>query len=174
MELLSIVAKDTFKHHGGETAYFTLDGIKTFARVVDVYDGDTMTLVLQMNGVFLKFKTRMAGIDTCEMRSKNLKIKRLAIQARNRLISLVTRRPYDDINVITKKSEVAVMLDEEVYLIWVHCLEFDKYGRLLADCYSSPNSMTSFSTALIHENLAYNYEGDTKLTEEQQIALLCP
>jgi endonuclease YncB( thermonuclease family) len=48
----------------------------------------------------------------------------------------------------------------------------DKYGRLLVDVFATPASTTSFSTILVQDKLAYKYEGDTKLTEEQQYALL--
>jgi endonuclease YncB( thermonuclease family) len=143
--------------------------MKAYARVTEIYDGDTITIVLNINGSFLKFKCRMMGIDTCEIRSKNVKNKELALKARNRLIHLITGKQVDE---ASKKKEVASFLDDDVYLVWVHCLEFDKYGRALVNVYSSPESIKSYSETLIEERLAYKYEGDTKLTEEQQVSLL--
>jgi len=161
--------KEFYRQHGGNTPFFTLNGLKDYARVTEVYDGDTITIVLSVNGSFLKFKCRLMGIDTCEIRSKNLKNKELALKARNRLIQLITNKQVDE---ASKKKEVASFLEDDVYLIWVHCLEFDKYGRALIHCYSSPQSTKSFSDILVEERLAYRYEGDTKLTEEQQVSLL--
>jgi endonuclease YncB( thermonuclease family) len=91
------------------------------------------------------------------------------MKARNRLIQLITGKSVEE---GSKKKEVASFLDDDVYLVWVHCLEFDKYGRALIECYSSPDSTKSFSETLVEEKLAYRYAGDTKLTEEQQVVLL--
>jgi endonuclease YncB( thermonuclease family) len=82
---------------------------------------------------------------------------------------LITGKQVDE---ASKKKEVASFLNDDVYLVWVHCLEFDKYGRALINVYSSPESIKSYSETLIEERLAYKYEGDTKLTEEQQVSLL--
>lgn len=162
-------AKEQYKQYGGNTPFFTLNGIKDYARVTEVYDGDTITIVMNISGSFLKFKCRMMGIDTCEIRSKNPKNKELAIKARNRLIQLITDKQVDE---TSKKKDVSSILEEDVYVIWVHCMEFDKYGRALIHCYKSPESLKSFSELLVEEKLAYKYEGDTKLTEEQQVQLL--
>jgi endonuclease YncB( thermonuclease family) len=167
---MSIVsAKELYKQHGGNTPFFTLNGIKDYARVTEVYDGDTITIVMNINGSFLKFKCRMMGIDTCEIRSKNPRNKELAVKARNRLIHLITDKQVDE---ASKKKEVSSFLEEDVYVIWVHCLEFDKYGRALINGFRTPQSIKSFSDILVEEKLAYKYEGDTKLTEEQQVQLL--
>lgn len=167
MDISSV--KEFYKQHGGNTPFFTLNGIKDYARVTEVYDGDTITIVMNISGSFLKFKCRMMGIDTCEIRSKNPKNKELAIKARNRLIQLITDKQVDE---ASKKKDVSSFLDEDVYVVWVHCLEFDKYGRALIQCFKSPVSTKSFSEILVEEKLAYKYEGDTKLTEEQQVQLL--
>ncbi len=159
--------REMYRHHGSNTPYFSLKGLKTYARVIDVYDGDTITIVFDVNGYFLKFKCRLIGIDTCEIRSKNKEIKRLAILAKNRLFNLITNDYIDD-----NKKDLIRYFDENINIIWVHCLDFDKYGRLLVDCYYSAQDETSFSKILIDEKLAYPYDGETKLTEEQLITLL--
>jgi endonuclease YncB( thermonuclease family) len=161
--------KESYRQHGGNTPFFTLNGMKAYARVTDVYDGDTLTLVLNVNGSYLKFKCRMMGIDTCEIRSKNIKNKDLAVKARNRLIQIITGKHIDE---TSKKKDVASTLSNDVYIVWVHCLDFDKYGRALVQCYATEDSTMSFSEMLIDEKLAYKYEGDTKLSEEHQAILL--
>lgn len=161
--------RELYRHHGSNTPYFSLKGLKTYARVIDLYDGDTITVVFDVNGYFLKFKCRLIGVDTCEIRSKNVAIKRLATLAKRRLFHLITNDHMDDEN---NKKELTKYFDDKICIIWVHCLDFDKYGRLLIDCYSSSEDEKSFSNILIDEKLAYKYDGETKLTEEQQLSLL--
>ena len=168
--------KNKYSQHGGSTPFFTLNGLKMHARVCDVYDGDTITLVMDVNGSFLKFKTRLTGIDACEMKSQNIKNKDLAYKARNRLIELITHisvkeREERDNKVLNRKS-IAKLFEDNVYLVWIHCFEFDKYGRLLADCYESNSCNKSFAQILNEEKLAYKYNGETKLSEYQQIICL--
>lgn len=158
--------RELYKHHGNNTPYFSLKGLKTYARVIDVYDGDTITVVIDINNFFLKFKCRLNGIDTCEIRSKNIQNKQLAIQARNRLFNLITYHTLDE---LCNKKEIIDFLDNNTSIIWIHCLDFDKYGRILIDCYSTADEPKSFSQILIDEKLAYSYDGETKLTEEQQL-----
>lgn len=165
--------KDAFRQHGGSTPEFSLNNTKTLARVVSIYDGDTMTVVLPLQATYYKFSVRLAGIDTCEMKSKNTKNKELAYRARNRLFHLVTGRTIDAPAPDSwKRKQVDEALEAEVYLVWLHCLEFDKYGRLLANAYQSAEAPLSFSDTLVAERLAYTYQGDTKLTEEDQVRLL--
>lgn len=161
--------REMYRHHGNNTPYFSLEGLKTYARVIDIYDGDTITIVIDVNSFFLKFRCRLNGIDTCEIRSKNIQNKQLAVQAKNRLFNLVTGHTIDE---VYNKKELIEYFDKNISVIWVHCLEFDKYGRLLIDCYASQDEPKSFSQILIDDRLAYSYDGETKLTEEQQLLYL--
>ena len=159
-----------FRAHGGATTpMYSLSGVQTWARVVDVYDGDTMTLVLPCLNGFYKFSVRMAGIDTCEIKSKVLDNKRKAIEARNCVIEWITNKPVA--SKCTRK-DIQKVFEADVYLIWVLCKEFDKYGRLLADISMEPNSETTLAHQLIQRKLAYHYEGNTKWTEEEQLQKL--
>jgi endonuclease YncB( thermonuclease family) len=159
--------KERFRQYGGATPSFSLNGVQTAARVVDVYDGDTMTCVLPMHDQYYKFTVRLAGIDTCEVKGKN---REHALRARNRVLELVTGTPVVADTVTTRKK-VKALLERDVHLVWLHCQEFDKYGRLLAEARERPDAKT-FSQILIDEKLAYAYQGDTKLTEEEQVKLL--
>ena len=71
--------EELFKNYDNKTTpHFSLNGQKLWGRVVNVYDGDTLTIVLSVfNGIY-KFSVRMNGIDTCEVKSKNDKNKELA------------------------------------------------------------------------------------------------
>jgi endonuclease YncB( thermonuclease family) len=155
------------------TKLFSLLGEKMYGRVVDIHDGDTITVVLNLFGSFFKFKVRLSEIDTCEITSKVEQNKSLAIQAKVRLISLICNRDVSNCLLLSDKKTLVSFLENNNHCVWLECLNFDKFGRLLANIFSNESSTESFSQILIKENLAYRYEGKTKLTEQQQIELLC-
>lgn len=163
---------DAFAPYTNEnTPEFSLQGHQTYARVVNIYDGDTMTCVIPYLGAFFKFSVRLGGIDTCEMRSKHPINKELAYKARNRIISLVTRgrmTPTEN----TTKTDIEMFLNSQVFLVHLTCQKSDKYGRILVDVRQEPFDLFTFSNILIQERLAYAYQGDTKLTEEEQRNML--
>jgi endonuclease YncB( thermonuclease family) len=77
--------------------------------VIKVYDGDTITIVSKLpysGSPKYKFSVRLAGIDSAEMSSKNVK----AIEARDALSSKIMGKQVTLKNVKT-----------------------EKYGRILAD-----------------------------------------
>ena len=156
------------------TPFFTLNGKKMYCRVVNVYDGDTITVVLNIFDGFYKFSVRINGIDTCEIKSKNEKNKELACFARSRLISLITDKDISETTLLKDRRMINNFLNKNVYCVWIECLDFDKYGRLLANIYKNENasSCESFSSILLKEKLAYTYTGETKLTEEEQLDTL--
>lgn len=158
---------ETFKQYGGTTPPFTLNNVKTYARIVSIYDGDTMHAIIPVLGSYFKFSIRMYGIDTCEMKSKNAANKDTAVRARNRVIELVTKKPFDE-GILKTKKQVEAALEKDVYLVWLHCLEMDKYGRVLAKVYASDKEEKTFSDILIDEKLGYAYFGETKKTEAEQ------
>ena len=45
------------------------------AKVISVYDGDTIKALFPLNGVMYKWNCRLVGIDTPEIRTRNLKEK---------------------------------------------------------------------------------------------------
>lgn len=123
-----------------KTTKFSLNGYKTFAKCVHAYDGDTIHVVFKMpnSNDCYKWVVRMMGIDTPEIKTKNTYEKQLAVKARDFLRELI--------------------LDK---IIIVECLEFDKYGRLLANIYIEGNDM-SISTMMIEKGYAKAYDGGTK------------
>lgn len=160
--------KAKFAGFGIGTPEFTFAGMETWARVVSVYDGDTVTLVFPMATGMNKFSARLFGIDTCEMKSKEVNNRALAIRARNRLLELITGRAIAGEAPLSKK-EIVQLLSEDVYIVWIECMEFDKYGRILLRMYSGPDKKDkSFSDVLVDEKLAYQYFGETKLSESDQ------
>lgn len=160
---------DLSLYNYSNTPYFSLNNTQTYARLVDIHDGDTITVIIPIFNHPFKFHLRLSGIDTCEINSKQPELKLKALQARNRLLQLATN---NIINSYTNKKEIIQELDNKVYLLWIECLDFDKYGRVLANVYTSQDKQSCLSTILLDEHLAYPYQGKTKLTTEQQIDIL--
>jgi endonuclease YncB( thermonuclease family) len=151
------------------TPMFSLNGIKTYARVVDIIDGDSINCIIPLfNNKYYKFNIRLNDIDTCEMKSKNDMNKKLAIAARDLLFELITNKKLYQLS----KKEISDILDEDMYLVWIECLNFDKFGRVLAKVSKNETSPQTFSDTLIDKKLAYNYNGEKKLSEEEQLTLL--
>jgi endonuclease YncB( thermonuclease family) len=99
---------------GAKGKDFTLEGRRFRAKVVEVYDGDTLRVKFRLHGKILQMKVRMAGYDSPEMKPLRSaphreEEKKAAIAARDALFERIG--------------------DQMVY---IHCGGFDKYGRLLA------------------------------------------
>ena len=56
------------KRTNDNTKLYSLEGRKFRAKVVDIYDGDTITVVFKLNGHYVKYKVRMYGYDSPEMK----------------------------------------------------------------------------------------------------------
>jgi micrococcal nuclease len=123
--------------------YLTLEGEKFPCKCIDVYDGDTVTLIVPFLGTFFKMKCRLYGIDTPEKRTKDLFEKQCSYIARDRMKEFV-----------------------EGKIIWSDCIDWDKYGRLLANLYPTEKDMKNntncFNQRMVDEKLAYAYDGGTK------------
>ena len=110
------------------------------AYVVSVYDGDTITVILDMGmGVQKKAKCRMYGIDTPELRGKTAKEKTAAKVARDRLRELI--------------NEKTVLLQS--------LTKPDKYGRLLVKVWIDDGAVL-VNDLLVEEGLARPYDGGKK------------
>lgn len=115
---------------------FSLEGEIYFARVVKVYDGDSITVVFKYNGVYRKWTCRMSGIDTPELRNSCVGEKQEAIKARDFLRALI--------------------LDK---VVEIRCGDFDKYGRLLVTVYKDEKCVNDL---LIDDGYAVAYDGGKK------------
>jgi endonuclease YncB( thermonuclease family) len=161
--------QDDWKQHGGATPYFSLNGKECWGRVVQLYDGDTMKVVIKLFDGHYKFNCRLNGIDTCEMKSKDPENKLKAIKARNRVLQLVNKAASVQLDKNYAKKEIDHIFESNVCLVWIKCGQFDKYGRLLCRIYETDKSDKSVGDILIEEKLAYAYDGGTKLTEAEQL-----
>ena len=151
------------------TPQFSFDGINCISRVIDITDGDTIKTIISFKDNYYKIIVRLNNIDTCETKSKCEENKKLGMDAKKRIYNLITGKTADiDLN----KKSIKTELNNNCYLVYLKCYDFDKYGRVLGDIYKDENSDESFSSILIKEKLAYVYGGKTKLTEQEQIELL--
>jgi len=133
--------------HSSKTNKFSLNGYKTYAKCVHVYDGDTIHVVFKMpNGNdCYKWVIRIMGIDTPEMKSKNASEKKKAIEARDFLRGKILEK-----------------------IIIIDCLEFDKYGRLLGNVFLENDNNDektieiSLSQLMIDNGFAKVYDGGHK------------
>lgn len=162
------------------TNVFNLIDKKITGKVVDIYDGDTCTCIIRIFGEYYKFKIRLAEIDTCEMSSSNDKLKKKAINAKNKLFNLITEENIN-LDIEMTRNEMRDKLNKGNYIVKLVCGDFDKYGRLLAWIYHKKHNFCtdkdkdktkSFNHVLINEKLAYLYYGNTKMSEEDQIKKL--
>ena len=127
-ELLSLDCKNINK--------FTLDGLIKTAKVVKVYDGDTITVIFKHKDEYNKWNCRIYGIDTPEIKTKNPEEKKAAILARDFLKDLILEK-----------------------IVQIECLGFDKYGRLLTNVfYDDKNVMKT----MIENKFGKLYFGGTK------------
>ena len=127
------------------TDYMSLENKEYIAKIVYIYDGDTMHVVFKEFGQYFRWNCRISGVDTPELRTKNEKEKELGYKVRD-----VLRLKFMD------------------KIVKIKCGEFDKYGRLLIDVYvpdefKSPEKETQMlSSWLIENGYAYAYDGGTK------------
>jgi endonuclease YncB( thermonuclease family) len=149
------------------TPPFSFEGMDVVAKVVDIYDGDTVTCVFYKFKKCYRFTVRLSGIDTCELSSKN---REQGLRARKRLYELVSK-DTSSIDIHIPRKNLRQKLGESRCLVRLICGKFDKYGRLLGDLYEV-NGVKSFNDILVMEKLAYPYFGDKKLTDDEQIEFL--
>lgn len=106
------------------------------AKVVGVYDGDTITVVFKFADTFYKWCCRLYGIDTPELRSKDAHEKAEAIIARDFLREKILGK-----------------------IVQITCGDFDKYGRLLVTVeYENEN----INNLMVDKGFAVAYFGGTK------------
>lgn len=111
----------------------------TEGEVINVYDGDTITIVSKLPydaSPLYRFVVRLAGIDTAEIKGKTDRERELAQEAKRALQKLILNK------VIALKK-----------------LKNEKYGRVLADVYLGDLHVNQW---LLDNKYAVQYSGGTK------------
>lgn len=129
-----------------QAPFFSLNGLHAKMKVVHVYDGDTIHGIIILHCKPVKFKIRMMGYDSPEMKpplnqENREEEKRAALEAKNAISELILDKVVD-----------------------VHFFDFDKYGRPLADVYTViDKSKVKVNDWMIQNGHGYHYEGKTKM-----------
>lgn len=104
------------------------------AYVVNVYDGDTITVVYKYRGKPFCSKIRLNGINAPEIKTRDQEEKKNGMESRDYLKSLVLNK-----------------------YVYIHVCGPDKYYRLDADVYLRKNDKTSVNQAMIQQGYAVTY-----------------
>ena len=118
------------------TPIFSLDGMNFQAKIVDVHDGDTVKAVFKVFDKYYKWNCRIAHVDTPELRTDDTAEKARGLFVRDKLKEQILNK-----------------------IVTLHCLKFDKYGRLLVEI----NNGQNIHEWLIQNKYANPYEGKTKI-----------
>ena len=89
---------------------FSLEGHEYRAKVVDVYDGDTIKCVFPIHDTLYRWNCRLTGVDTPEVRTRCKAEKVYGYKVRDYLREKILNK-----------------------MVYVRCGDFDKYGRLLVE-----------------------------------------
>ncbi len=116
---------------------FSLKGFKTKARFCQIYDGDTCKAIFPFEGKLYKWSCRLTGIDTPELRTKDLDEKKAAKLAKDALVNLLQGKTLE-----------------------IQCYDFDKYGRLLINIILEDG--TNVTDNMINNSFGKAYDGGHK------------
>lgn len=137
---------------------FSLNGLKIKAKVIDIYDGDTITVAININNDIKSFKCRLYGIDTPELKGHQSEY---GIRGRNKLIEWITNgKTVLNCNNIYTRDNIKNICKENKELITIECGPFEKYGRLLVTIYTKDG--TNLNQQLLNHGFAKPYFGKTK------------
>ncbi|KAJ5067728.1 snase-like protein [Anaeramoeba ignava] len=159
LELLNKSTKET------ELFSKSFIGIKTIGKCVDVYDGDTVKVVIPIYNYSLvkQFSCRIYGVDTPELRPKGIGKEDPNSENYKKL------QREREAGLKSKEFVEKLILEKFVKL---EIKGFDKYGRLLADILiNDPKNKTkeiNLAELLISKGLGVYYDGGTKTGFEEK------
>jgi endonuclease YncB( thermonuclease family) len=105
---------------------FNYSGLKVKAKVVDVYDGDTITIVFRYRGELQQHNCRMLGYDSPELRPSR--------KMTNREKEIESAKIARD-----KLKELVEFKEDSKKLVDVYLNKSDSFGRILVDVYVDGN-----------------------------------
>jgi len=115
-------------------------------KVENVVDGDTIDVLIDLGfDILFQSRVRLAGIDTPESRTKDLKEKALGIESKEYL-----KKHLKDAKSVVIKTE---KMDSS-----------EKYGRILGWLYVNGDT-ESVNDKMINDGYAWGYMGDTKVKD---------
>jgi micrococcal nuclease len=115
-------------------------------KVENVVDGDTIDVLIDLGfDILFQSRVRLAGIDTPESRTKDLKEKALGLESKEYL-----KKALKDAKSVVIKTE---KMDSS-----------EKYGRILGWVYINGDTV-SLNDMMINDGYAWGYMGDTKVKD---------
>jgi len=115
-------------------------------KVENVVDGDTIDVLIDLGfDILFQSRVRLAGIDTPESRTKDLKEKALGLESKEYL-----KKHLKDAKSVVIKTE---KMDSS-----------EKYGRILGWVYINGDT-ESLNDKMINDGYAWGYMGDTKVKD---------
>ena len=120
-------------------------------KVENVVDGDTIDVLIDLGfDILFQSRVRLAGIDTPESRTKDLKEKALGLESKEYL-----KKSLKDAKSVIIKTE---KMDSS-----------EKYGRILGWVYINGDTV-SLNDMMINDGYAWGYLGDTKVKDFDALA----
>ena len=114
--------------------------------VTNVVDGDTIDVIIDLGfDILFSSRVRMAGIDSPESRTRDLKEKALGLESKEYLKK--TLKDAKSIIIKTEKMNSS-----------------EKYGRILGWLYINGDTV-SVNDMMINDGYAWGYLGDTKVKD---------
>jgi endonuclease YncB( thermonuclease family) len=145
---------DLMKGDFDDLKKFTFDGQLVQARVTDIYDGDTVTIVFYHGDDVVKYSFRMLGYDAPEIKPKkgtpNIDLhKQAAAVARDKLEERI---------------------ESSSNMVWIKFTKEEKYGRLMGHMYlvrrwgkrKFNGSETCLNDWMVEEGYGKPYDGGKK------------
>jgi micrococcal nuclease len=115
-------------------------------KVENIVDGDTIDVLIDLGfDILFQSRVRLAGIDTPESRTKDLKEKSLGLESKEYL-----KKALKDAKSVVIKTE---KMDSS-----------EKYGRILGWVYVNGETV-SLNDMMINDGYAWGYLGDTKVKD---------
>ena len=120
-------------------------------KVENVVDGDTIDVLIDLGfDILFASRVRLAGIDTPESRTKDLKEKALGLESKEYL-----KKALKDAKSVVIKTE---KMDSS-----------EKYGRILGWIYINEDTV-SLNDMMINDGYAWGYLGDAKVKDFDALA----
>jgi micrococcal nuclease len=120
-------------------------------KVENIVDGDTIDVLIDLGfDILFQSRVRLAGIDTPESRTKDLKEKALGLESKEYL-----KKHLKDAKSVVIKTE---KMDSS-----------EKYGRILGWVYVNGDT-ESVNDKMINDGYAWGYMGDTKIKDFDALA----
>ena len=120
-------------------------------KVENVVDGDTIDVLIDLGfDILFQSRVRLAGIDTPESRTKDIKEKTLGLESKEYL-----KKQLKDAKSVVIKTE---KMDSS-----------EKYGRILGWLYLDGEG-NSINMEMIEKGYAWGYLGDTKVKDFEVLA----